>query len=234
MSRPRLGWFAAACQLLVAVTSIDLTAQQSAASNADDGRPNIVLIFPDNLGWGEVGAYGSVRGAPTPNIDQLAADGIRLTNFNVEVSCAVSRAAILTGRYAIRTGAALRRGITLWEVTMADAFKSVGYATAMFGKWHLGGNDPIGSREPKHQGFDGADLIPPKGGVENDIRVHDPSRIAAAASAGFIMAYYVLRKSQVQSCSRSGFESVATGWTIRARVRTFGWSRARTEVEPGL
>ena len=153
MSRPRHGWLAAVCLLFVAVTSIDLTAQVPAAASADE-RPNIVLIFPDNLGWGEVGAYGSVRGAPTPNIDQLAADGIRLTNFNVELSCAMSRAAILTGRYAIRSGAAVRRGITHWEVTMADAFKSVGYATAMFGKWHLGGSDPIGKREPKHQGFD--------------------------------------------------------------------------------
>ena len=65
-------------------------------------RPNIVLIFPDNLGWGEVGAYGSVRGDVTPRIDELAAEGIRLNNFNVEFSCTVSRAALMTGRYAIR------------------------------------------------------------------------------------------------------------------------------------
>jgi len=75
-------------------------------------RPNIVLIFPDNLGWGEVGAYGSVRGVPTPRIDRLAAEGIRLTNFNVEFSCTVSRAALLTGRYAVRTGAVQNSGIT--------------------------------------------------------------------------------------------------------------------------
>ena len=68
-------------------------------------RPNIVLIFPDNLGWGEVGVYGSVRGVPTPRIDSIAAEGMRLNNFNVEFSCTVSRAALLTGRYAIRTGA---------------------------------------------------------------------------------------------------------------------------------
>ena len=62
--------------------------------------PTSCLIFPDNLGWGEVGAYGSVRGVPTPRIDKLAAEGIRLNNFNVEFSCTVSRAALLTGRYA--------------------------------------------------------------------------------------------------------------------------------------
>ena len=147
---PRLGLFTV-CAFMATLSSW-ATAQTDAG--ARDERPNIVLIFPDNLGWGEVGAYGSVRGAPTPNIDGLAAEGIRLTNFNVELSCAMSRAAILTGRYAIRSGAAVRQGITLWEVTMADAFKSVGYATAMFGKWHLGGPNPIGKREPKHQGFD--------------------------------------------------------------------------------
>ena len=60
-------------------------------------RPNIVLIFPDNLGWGEVGVYGGVRGPLTPRIDKLAAEGIRLNNFNVEFSCTVSRAALMTG-----------------------------------------------------------------------------------------------------------------------------------------
>ncbi len=125
----------------------------AAGLNAQE-RPNIVLIFPDNLGWGEVGVYGSVRGAPTPRLDQLAAEGIRLTNFNVEYSCTVSRAALLTGRYAVRTGTAHRSGMTPWEVTIAEALKSVGYATALFDKWHVGGNEPMGRREPTHQGFD--------------------------------------------------------------------------------
>jgi arylsulfatase A-like enzyme len=77
----------------------------ASAQPAPQQRPNIVLIFPDNLGWGEVGVYGSVRGVPTKRLDQLAAEGMRLTNFNVEYSCTVSRAALLTGRYAVRTGA---------------------------------------------------------------------------------------------------------------------------------
>ena len=183
MSRPRFEWFSA-CLLSIAVTSISLTAQQSAATSTSDERPNIVIIFPDNLGLGEVGAYGSVRGAPTPNLDQLAADGIRLTNFNVELSCAMSRAAILTGRYAIRSGAALRRGITLWEVTIADAFKSVGYATAMFGKWHLGGNSPIDSREPKHQGFDEFYGIPQTSNVAT--RTSQPDFDPATQEAPYI------------------------------------------------
>jgi arylsulfatase len=128
------------------------TAYTSADSN--QFRPNIVLIFPDNLGIGEVGCYGGVRGVPTPNIDRLADKGIRLTNFNVEYSCVVSRIALLTGRYAVRTGKGYAAGMTLWEVTIAEALKSLGYSTALFGKWHVGGYNWKGRREPTHQGFD--------------------------------------------------------------------------------
>jgi arylsulfatase A-like enzyme len=130
-------------------------AQRTAsAQTAQQRRPNIVLIFPDNLGWGELGVYGSVRGVPTPRIDRLASEGMRLTNFNVEFSCTVSRAALLTGRYAVRTGAVQNSGITQWEITVAEALKSVGYATALFGKWHLGGLNWQQGRAPTNQGFD--------------------------------------------------------------------------------
>lgn len=121
---------------------------------AQTARPNIVLMFADNLGWGEVGAYGSVRGNITPRLDKLAAEGIRLNNFNVELSCTVSRAALMTGRHAVRSGATQPGGITLWEVTIAEGLKTLGYATALFGKWHLGGDRTEGNREPSHQGFD--------------------------------------------------------------------------------
>jgi arylsulfatase len=110
-------------------------------------------MFPDNLGVGEVGSYGGARGVPTPNIDRIAHEGIRLTNFNVEYSCVVSRIALLTGRYAVRTGEGYRGGMTLWEVTIAEALRDLGYATALFGKWHVGGDDWEGRREPTHQGF---------------------------------------------------------------------------------
>jgi arylsulfatase len=143
----RVAGLAVLLGVLVAQAAVPVGALQAA-------RPNIVLIFPDNLGWGEIGAYGGVRGNFTPRIDRLAADGIRLNNFNVEFSCTVSRAALMTGRYAIRTGATQGQGITLWEVTIAEALKSAGYATALYGKWHLGGDAPEGRREPTHQGFD--------------------------------------------------------------------------------
>ena len=149
----RIGkWWLAVVSTGVAVT-VTIGATRGAPA-AQPTRPNIVLIVPDNLGYGEVGVFGGVRGAITPRLDKFAAEGIRLNNFNVEFSCVVSRAALLTGRYAVRTGATQPAGITLWEVTIAEALKTIGYATALFGKWHLGGDRPEGRREPTHQGFD--------------------------------------------------------------------------------
>ena len=117
-------------------------------------NPNIVLIFPDNIGIGELSSYGGTRGVPTPNIDKIGTEGIRLTNFNVEYSCTPSRIALLTGRYASRAGDDYYAGTTLWENTIAEYLKSAGYATALFGKWDLGSENWLGKREPTNQGFD--------------------------------------------------------------------------------
>jgi len=122
-------------------------------------KPNIVLVFMDNFGYGELGAYGGgiTRGAPTPRIDSLADEGMKLTNFNVEAQCTPSRAAIMTGRYAIRTGNASvplsnpLYGLTQWEYTMPEMLSDAGYVTGMFGKWHLGHTE---GRFPTDQGFD--------------------------------------------------------------------------------
>jgi len=147
-------WPLTLCTVLAAMVWHNTPVVDAAPLQATAARPNVVIMFPDNLGWGEVGVYGSVRGPLTPRIDKMAAEGMRLNNFNVEFSCTVSRAALMTGRYAIRTGATQGNGITLWEVTIAEALKSIGYATGLFGKWHLGGDAPEGKREPSHQGFD--------------------------------------------------------------------------------
>lgn len=122
-------------------------------------RPNIVLILADNLGWGELGCYGggTLRGAPTPRVDALAAEGIQFLNFNVESDCVPTRSALMTGRHPIRTGglqsvpAGLPQGIIPWEVTLAELLSGEGYATAIYGKWHLG--DQPG-RYPNDRGFD--------------------------------------------------------------------------------
>ena len=128
------------------------------AAHAQD-KPNIVLVFLDNFGWGEPGFNGGgiIRGAATPRMDKLAAEGIRLTNFNVESQCTPSRSAIMTGRYAIRSGTGQAPqgggvyGLVQWEVTMAEMLSDAGYATGMFGKWHLGRTP---GRFPTDQGFD--------------------------------------------------------------------------------
>jgi arylsulfatase len=128
-------------------------------------KPNILFILTDNLGYGELGCYGggALRGAPTPHADALATEGLRLTNFNVEAQCTPSRSAILTGRYAKRSGTltvpignpavgeAHRQGLCQWEVTLAELLSEQGYATGHFGKWHLGSVD---GRFPNDQGFD--------------------------------------------------------------------------------
>src|SRR5260221_10081354 len=104
-------------------------AQQQPAAQPNAARsPNIVFILMDNLGYGELGVYGGgiTRGAPTPRIDRLAAEGTRLTNFNVEAQCTPSRSAIMTGRFSIRSGTHSvpigegLEGLTQWEVTIAD------------------------------------------------------------------------------------------------------------------
>jgi arylsulfatase len=122
-------------------------------------KPNIVLVFMDNFGWGEPGFNGGgiIRGAATPQIDSLADAGLRLTNFNVEVQCTPSRSTLMTGRYAIRSGNGTVPlgegvyGLVQWEVTMAEMLADAGYATGMFGKWHLGRTE---GRFPTDQGFD--------------------------------------------------------------------------------
>ena len=145
---------------LVATVSLALALLFPQATFAQSAkRPNIVFVFIDNFGWGELGTYGGgiLRGAPTPRIDSLAADGMKLLNFNVEAQCTPSRSALMTGRYAIRSGNSevpLGTGIyglTQWEITIGEILSNAGYATGMFGKWHLGLTE---GRFPTDQGFD--------------------------------------------------------------------------------
>jgi arylsulfatase A-like enzyme len=118
--------------------------------------PNIVFMLADNIGWGDLSCYGNLN--PTPRLDQLASEGIRFTNFNTEAQCTPTRSALMTGRMPVRSGTytvplgtSAPYGLSPWEYTMGNLFSDVGYATAMFGKWHLGKTD---DRIPTAQGFD--------------------------------------------------------------------------------
>jgi arylsulfatase len=125
-------------------------------------QPNIIVFLWDNFGWGELGCYGGgvLRGAPTPRIDKLASEGQQLLNFNVEAQCTPSRSALLTGRHPIRSGTQVvafggaADGLTQWERPISQILSEAGYATGMWGKWHLG-SDPE-SRSPVDFGFDEA------------------------------------------------------------------------------
>jgi arylsulfatase A-like enzyme len=121
---------------------------------ASTGRaqPNLIFILADDLGWADVGFHkGNV---PTPNLDNLAAEGVELSQHYVYPVCSPTRAALLSGRYATRFGVTTPQNERAyrWEITtLAHALKSVGYATALVGKWHLGS---LAEQGPNHFGFD--------------------------------------------------------------------------------
>jgi len=116
-------------------------------------RPNVVLVMTDDQGYGDLGCHGNDV-VVTPNLDELHARSIRLTDFHVDPTCSPTRSALMTGHYSSRTGVwhtiMGRSLLGRNEVTMADVFVASGYRTAIFGKWHLGDNYPF---RPQDRGF---------------------------------------------------------------------------------
>src|SRR5216684_641742 len=151
--------------LLISASLLAVTLDVAPAL-AQNSKPNVVFILADNVGYGDLGPYGGgeLRGAPTPNIDRLAREGLRLTQYLVEPGCTPSRAALMTGQYSIRNGLSLiivpgsLSTLPKGAVTMGELFKGAGYATAIFGKWHLG-IEP--QSLPTAHGFDEFYGIPP-------------------------------------------------------------------------
>src|SRR6476646_1370933 len=143
--------------LALSAPLIAAAAPAASPAPASARPPNVVLIFCDDLGYADVGCYGA-KGYTTPNIERLAAEGCRFTDFYVaQAVCSASRAALLTGRYSNRVGIlgalgpGAKNGIRAEELTLPEVFKSRGYATAIYGKWHLGDHDPF---LPTDNGFD--------------------------------------------------------------------------------
>lgn len=116
--------------------------------------PNVVIVITDDQGYGDLACHGNPW-LRTPNLDLFHDDSVRLTDFHVDPLCAPTRAALLTGRYAFRTGVtaayAGRSILRRDEVTLADVLAAAGYRTGLFGKWHLGDNWPY---RPNERGFD--------------------------------------------------------------------------------
>ncbi|MCZ6673159.1 MAG: sulfatase [Verrucomicrobia bacterium] len=139
---------------LLLILNLFLTGIIFAASE----KPNIIFIFVDDQGYYDLGCYGATE-VKTPNIDRMAAEGVRFTDYYAAAPiCSPSRAGLLTGCYPRRIGnhiwvhrADSKSGIHPDELTLAELFQKNGYATACIGKWHLGFQEPF---LPKNQGFD--------------------------------------------------------------------------------
>src|SRR5271170_6986418 len=141
----------------VGAAALALAATPSSAI-AQDAKPNIIVIMGDDVGWANIGAYNQGLMYPTtPNLDKLAAEGMRFTDYYAEASCTAGRANFITGELPIRTGlttvgqAGSPIGIPAEAVTIATALKSMGYATGQFGKNHLG---DLNEFLPTVHGFD--------------------------------------------------------------------------------
>jgi len=145
----------------LALLALGLFAASAVGAVGAEPPPNFVVILADDLGYGDLGCYGHPTIA-TPNLDRMATEGQRWTDFYAAASvCTPSRAALLTGRLPIRSGMCDDRrrvlfpdsagGLPPEEITMAEALKDLGYATACVGKWHLG---HLPQYLPTTQGFD--------------------------------------------------------------------------------
>ncbi|WP_339717845.1 sulfatase [Cyclobacterium amurskyense] len=161
----RLYWPTMLVFLLVSISSC------TENDNTTESQPNIIIFFTDDQGYADLGTYGA-EGFETPNLDRLAAEGIRFTNFYVPATvCTPSRAGLLTGRYPKRSNlheAVLfpysEGGLSPDEYTMAEMLKEGGYTTSCIGKWHLGHKEEF---MPNNQGFEEFYGVPYSNDMDN-------------------------------------------------------------------
>ncbi len=129
-------------------------ASSAGLAKAQSNRPNIIVVMTDDQGYGDIGRLGNTV-IKTPNLDRLHDVSIRLTNFHVSPTCAPTRASLMTGRHEFKSGVTHtifeRERLSLKATTVAQALKAAGYATGIFGKWHLGDAEPY---QPGNRGFE--------------------------------------------------------------------------------
>jgi arylsulfatase A len=154
--------------------------------------PNIVFILCDDLGYGDLGSYGSR--IHTPNLDRMAAEGVRFTNFcSADPVCSPSRAALLTGRYPTRVGVPRvffpqdQGGLNLDETTMAGMLKARQYKTMCIGKWHLGRPEQY---LPTHRGFDEYFGIPYSNDMNPRVLLHNTEVVEQTADLDTLTPRY--------------------------------------------
>jgi arylsulfatase len=143
---------------LLATAAMIIPVSGLAATGATADQPNILVIMADDIGWMNVSSYGGdIMGVQTPNIDRIGAEGLRLTSFYAQPSCTAGRAAFITGQLPVRTGLTTvgtpgsPAGLQKADITIAEVLKTRGYATAQYGKNHLGDLD---EHLPCNHGFD--------------------------------------------------------------------------------
>lgn len=165
---------------LLSCILIILFSPVNANGQVKENRPNVIIFFTDDQGYQDVGVFGSPL-IKTPNLDKMAADGIRFTDFySASPVCSPSRAALLTGAYPPRVQVPVvlwprsKSGLPSEEVTIAEMLKEKGYATACIGKWHLGDQERF---LPTSQGFDSYLGIP----YSNDMSVNPNFKVSDAA-----------------------------------------------------
>jgi arylsulfatase A-like enzyme len=190
MKPDRDGWLLAGLGLAALSSVLPLHAA------ADAPRPNVILIVADDLGYGDLGAYGATDLA-TPNIDRLAREGIRFTDFYaVANTCSPSRAALMTGRYPPRSGvnAVLfhdtPEGLPDREITIAELLRDAGYRTGMIGKWHLGATDEF---MPLRHGFSEFFGVPHSNDEKNFFVYDGPDRLPETVDQSQLIRHYTDR-----------------------------------------
>ena len=186
----------------------------------DQRPPNFIIVYADDLGYADIGPFSTRTGAArpqTPNLDRMSAEGIRLTSFYVaQAVCSASRAALLTGAYPNRVGiqGALNHtaqyGINPSEMTIAEVLKQRGYATAIYGKWHLGSEKPF---LPLQHGFDEYLGLP----YSNDMWPRHPTQKDFYPDLPFIEGNKVTRLDPDQSQLTTWYTERAVSFIERNR-----------------